>query len=376
MTNIWLNRATLEGMYLLELIKRFVYYRNRYRREIRREQLAFYENMWREAAQSLGATFAPIGCQISEIRLNGLRTRVLEYTTEIDSSITCALLHEKPLVHEILKRHDLPVPNYASFCLKDIAPALVFMRSRFHDCVVKPAHGGMGRGVTTGIRSLRHLARAAAVASAYCDELLIEEQIRGDNYRLLYLDGQLIDAFVRWPPSVTGDGRSTVAALVRAVNQQRLQERAGLSQVLIPIDLDMRRTLAKQGLWLGAVPARERQVILKTVVNDNGGMDNASAMHLLDRSIVVAGQRAVEALKVRFAGIDIITTNPAVPLAESGGVILEVNGTPGMYYHYHKRDGAFPAALHVLRKLLEVDSPSGPREAGDAKTNRRQGVLV
>lgn len=375
MSSFWLNRATLEGMYLLELIKRFVYYRNPYRQEIRREQLAFYETVWRDAAKEIGAACQPLGCHISEIRLDGARTRVHEYITEIDSTVTLGLLHEKPLVHTILRRLGLPVPDHAAFSLKEMAPAIEFLRAGFAQCVVKPAHGGMGRGVTTGICRLRHLARAAAVASAYCDELLIEEQIAGDNYRLLYLDGELLDAFIRKPPTVVGDGRTTIGGLVHNANEERLQNRAGLSQVLLPIDYDMRRTLAVQGLGLGSVPAKGRRVTLKTVINDNSGLDNSTATHLLDQSIIEAGRRAVEALHVRFAGIDIITTDPTVSLNESGGVILEVNGTPGLYFHYHKCDGAFPAALHVLRRLLVDDVQTRYHPVMDSQPEW-QGTLV
>ena len=31
---------------------------------------------------------------------------------------------------------------------------------------------------------------------------------------------------------------------------------------------------------------------------------------------------------------------------------LEVNGTPNLYFHYHKSDGCFPVAVHLLRRLL------------------------
>ena len=50
--------------------------------------------------------------------------------------------------------------------------------------------------------------------------------------------------------------------------------------------------------------------------------------------------------------MDIITPDPSAPLEEEGGVVLEVNAPPNFYYHYHKKDGAFPVAVHVLRRLL------------------------
>jgi hypothetical protein len=114
----------------------------------------------------------------------------------------------------------------------------------------------------------------------------------------------------------------------------------------------MRRTLAKQGLSLRSVPAAGAAVTLKTAVNENCGADNSTATPLLCRSVVDDGRRAALALGARFVGIDLVTPDPGAPLAECGGVILEVNGTPNLYYHYHKQDGAFPAAVPVLRRLL------------------------
>jgi cyanophycin synthetase len=376
MSSFWLNRLTLEGLYGLELFRAFLHYRSPRRRKVRKHRLAFNERAWREAAAALGATFTPLGSDVSEIQLNGVCTRVSDYTSEIDSPVTNAMLHEKPLVHKLLQEQGLPVPRHAVFALKDIRPAVDFLLARDSDCVIKPANGtGGGRGVTTGIRDARHLAQASAAAAVYADELLIEEQIAGDNYRLLFLDGQLIDAFVRRPPGVVGDGRSTIAALVDSANRHRLETRAAVSQVLIHIDLDMQRTLAKQNLSMRSVPAVGTRIALKTVINDNSGSDNSSAMHLLESSIVEAGRRATQSLRVRLAGVDIITTDPSIPLSESGGVILEVNGTPGLYHHYQKSDGAFPVALHILRRLLLED---GAPRAGiqSDEFNQLEGTLA
>ena len=119
--------------------------------------------------------------------------------------------------------------------------------------------------------------------------MLIEEQVEGDNYRLLYLDGVFLDAFVRKLPTVVADGRSTVAKLVEGANADRLRHGSELSQVLLTVDLDMQRTLAKQGLSLRSIPAEGRVVTLKTVINENRGADNTSATHLLCDSIVEDG---------------------------------------------------------------------------------------
>jgi hypothetical protein len=45
-----------------------------------------------------------------------------------------------------------------------------------------------------------------------------------------------------------------------------------------------------------------------------------------------------------------------------------VNGTPNLYYHYHKQGPATPVASMLLRKLLGADLGAGE---GTERTNGR-----
>jgi cyanophycin synthetase len=365
-SSLWL----LKVLHLLSLARAYLWHEDRGRQEAGTHLVAFYDRVWREAAARLGATYTPLGAGFAEIVLGGIQTRVHGNTCPVDDPVTLALASNRALTHQFLARDGLAVPRYAEFTLATIEQAIAFMESAPHECVVKPAKGtGGGRGVTTGIRRRGHLALAAAAAAVYGDELLIEQQLEGDNYRLLYLDGKLLDAFVRKPPTVVADGRSNIARLVKRSNAERLRHGFGLSQVLLSIDMDMRRTLAKQRLSLASVPPAGTVVTVKTVVNENCGSDNATATGLLCDAIIEAGARAADALQARLAGIDVVTRDPSVPLEESGGAILEVNTTPGFYYHYYKRDSAFPVAVAVLQKLL-ADHPSFYRKV-TARMNDR-----
>jgi D-alanine-D-alanine ligase-like ATP-grasp enzyme len=312
----------------------------------------FYEQLWEDAAAELGAQFKRLGYGICAISRDGLVTRMRQNCTAIDDPVTLTIALNKALVNRLLAEAGLPIPRHVAFTLRTLARATAFLEQTC-PCVVKPASGtGGGQGVTTGIRTRRQLAWAATLAAQDGGEMLLEEQIPGDNYRLLYLDGVLLDAVQRRPPSVTGDGRSTIRRLVDEANTARLQRGSTISQVLITIDMDMRHTLARQGLRLSSVPAAGDVVPVKTVINQNFAADNVTVTDRLSPSIIADGARAARAVGVRLAGIDIITGDLSVPLAESGGVILEVNTTPGFHYHYHKNDGSFPVAVRVLEQLL------------------------
>jgi cyanophycin synthetase len=337
----------------------FVRRQNAGRSAADRRLTEFYARVWREAAQDLGASIEALGLGTFEIRLGDQRTRVLHNSTAVDDLATHCVVRTKPVVYRLLEENGLPVPRHRAFTLADLGAAADFLDGAGRDCVVKPAAGtGGGQAVTTGVRTRWQLARAAWAACAPGGSAVIEEQAEGRNYRLLYLDGRLLDAVVRHPPAVTGDGTSTVYRLVQQANADRLRGQAEVSHSLLTVDLDMRRTLARQGLSLRSVPPRGAEVVLKTVINENRGADNVTATDLLCKAVVADGARAAAVAGVRLAGVDVVTPDPGVPLKEAGGIILEVNSPPGYFWHYRKRDGAFPVAVHVLRCLFGVGRPS------------------
>ncbi len=346
-------------------------------RAVKRRRVAFYREVWGEAATRLGATCEPWGPRAVEVHRAGRRALLAESDTSLDGPGSQSVAGDKPRVHRLLAGAGLPVPRHVAFRAGDPRPALAFLAAAGGPCVVKPACGtGAGRGVTAGIRSTADLARAAAAASVYGESLLIEELVAGDNYRLLFLDGRLLDAVLRRPPAVVGDGRSTVRRLVRRANAERLTGGHRLAQALLTIDLDMRLALAAQGLTLAAVPAAGEVVRVKTAVNENARPDNLDAADRLGAAVIEAGRRAADAAGVCLAGVDVIAVDPAVPLERSGGVILEVNTTPGLFYHYRDRGPATPVAVPILDRILDgapeqADPTSSPTPVASAADHSR-----
>ena len=315
---------------------------------------AFYEALWREAAAALGADVTPLGRGVLEIRMGEAWTRVMDIRCPLHDQMALLAAGDKLLTYSLLEAEGLPTPRRLGFRMREFARAADFLEAAGRPCVVKPADGTAGgAGVVTGIRTRSQLAFAAAAAAVeFGPDLLIEEQAAGANYRLLYLDGELLDAVVRRPPQVVGDGQTTIRGLVGRENAARLACKPARVVQPLTIDLDMHNTLAEQGLSPQSIPPAGTAVTLKTVVNQNFGAENASAAHLLCEAVVEAGARAARCVGARFAGVDVITPDPTAPLGRAGGVVLEVNVAPGLHYHYHKKGGDYPVAVRVLERLL------------------------
>jgi D-alanine-D-alanine ligase-like ATP-grasp enzyme len=323
--------------------------------QISKYRSQFYNEMWRDAADHIGATVEALGNDILEIWLGQHRTRVRFNITSADDQVTVALAHNKVLTYQLLAQRNLSIPAYCEFSLKEIDKAAAFLQRMGGACVVKPAAGSGGYAVTTGITNRSQLIRGVVTAAAYSRRFVIEQQIEGDVYRLLYLDGKLLDAVLRGRPKVTGDGRSSVRQLVEAHNQSRAETGPSMAHDELAIDGDMRHTLARQGLSLSSVPKKGDVVTLKTVINQNSRADNLSATELLCQSVIDEGAAAAQALEIRLAGIDVITTDPGVPLSESSGAITDVNANPGLHYHYYKRRSRCPVARSILPCLLSQE---------------------
>lgn len=314
-----------------------------------------YTRLWTKAAQALGAEVVDLGSGFLEFRHGSARARVWNSWVGLDDLVTWRLSLDKALVHRLLTGAGLPVPEHLQFDARDGTAAQAFLELSGGACVVKPLSAAGGSGTTSSVRTSAQLARAILRARRHGRQLLIEQQVAGAVYRFLFLDGELLDVIRRQPPRVQGDGRSTLAALIAAENERRFAGAGGERPWLLRADLDAALTLEGAGLRLSSVPPAGEWVAVKTAVSQNGAHDNESVLAEVGPEIVAEARGAAQLLGIRLAGVDVITTDPGVSLAESGGVILEVNATPGLHYHYEVADPAraVPVAVPILSRLLE-----------------------
>jgi cyanophycin synthetase len=214
--------------------------------------------------------------------------------------------------------------------------------------------------VTPWVTNGQQLELARTRARRYGHRLLVERQAVDTEYRLLFLDGQLLDSIRREPPTVIGDGRSNVAELMAALNRDRAAapEREGFGA--IGMNLDVVLSLTAQGLGLSSVPPAGTTVRLAGTANASASRDNHVAREQMGADLVAMAAAAVRVVGLRLAAVELVTAKPAERLAPPAAV-LEINGHPGLHYHYQvaEADQAVPVAVPILERLLEDAQVSG-----------------
>jgi cyanophycin synthetase len=309
--------------------------------------------LWTEAAAEVGATVADPEAGRLEIRCGDAAATVVGQRTSLNAPAAVALAGDKPAAYGAVARAGVPVPEHLAFETGDLEPGRAFLARGPVPCVVKPAVGSGGDGVTGGVRSAGDLRRAALSASRFASRLLVERQVEGDVFRLLVLDGEVLDAVRRLPPRIEGDGVSTVEELIFAEYDRRLGANGDGGLKPFAVDLDCLLALAGAGLSLRSVPAAGTVVPVKTVTNYNRRDEN-EAVEAVSHELKAQAVAAAAALGLRLAGVDVVT-----PSTGGGGIVVDVNASPALHHHGYVADRAAAArvAVPILRTLLEEAAP-------------------
>lgn len=349
------------GSILIDLLYKFVYRAQFYLNvpailqllKFRELRNTYYQQLWQEAARNIGARAHDWDFGYMRISRDALTTVVKQGSVMLDSHLTLDIMGNKALTYALMAQKEYSTPDYQIFTMRSLKEAEALLaRHKGNEVVVKPISGtGGGRGVTTGIRDLKSLHKAARMAAQFDSDLMIEEQVEGDSFRLLYLDGQFIDAVRRDRPEITGDGRHTIRKLVAIENQRRLTERPFAALSPLKIDRDCLNWLEQQGLTPRSVLAEGRSIQLKRAVNENRAEQNHNVTEQVHPDTIALGSQLASDFGVEFAGLDVICKDIGAPLTRANGWMNEVNTTPGIHHHYLISNPS--AGVRVAEKLLE-----------------------
>jgi hypothetical protein len=325
----------------------------------------FYQGFWKEAAAAAGADLRELEDGYREARRGAAATVIRDGQIALDDELRAGLARNKTLVARLLEPFGFTTPESVVFDPGSLRPGLDFLCRTGGPLVVKPDGApksrfvvpggpGAGRGITCGVRTPRQLARAARWASLFGERLIVEKEIAGASYRLLYLDGELIDAIRRDPPRVFGDGLSTIAELIHTDNAERKLAWPPLALHPLACDLDCHLTLEHQGLSAKAVPRAMQPVKVKTVCNQNAAYDNHVAREAIHPALARIGAEFVRRLGLRLAGVDLLSADPSRPPEERGLLFNEVNANPGLHHHWlvAETEQRAPVGALVLQAAL------------------------
>jgi cyanophycin synthetase len=289
----------------------------------------------------------------------GVHQKRLQATLSSHSGILgVELACDKEATKNILQDAGVPVPRGTLIqYLDDLEEAIKELGG--YPIVIKPLDGNHGRGITIDINSWVEAEEAYDLASAASKtrSVIVERYYRGSDHRVLVINGKLVAVAERIPAHVEGDGRSTIEELIEITNQDP-NRGDGHDNVLtkIVVDRTASSVLARQGYNLDTVLAKGEVAYLRATANlSTGGIavDRTDDIH--PENIWLC-QRVAKIIGLDICGIDVVTSDISKPLAETDGVIVEVNAAPGFRMHASPSRGL---PRNIAAPVLDMLFPPG-----------------
>src|SRR4051812_41097340 len=149
--------------------------------------------------------------------------RVWAAETDRTSAIGEAIAQDKELTKQMLALVGVPVPEGRP--VESAEEAWAAAQAVGLPVAVKPRKGNQGKGVSIRLHTREAVMSAYEIAAEYdrYRQVVVERHIEGVDFRLLVIGGRLVAAARREPPSIVGDGASTIAELVAIENKNPLR---------------------------------------------------------------------------------------------------------------------------------------------------------
>ena len=305
-----------------------------------------------DAAERKGIPWERIGGNVIRLGQGRFQGRIWSTVTSNTSRVGDRLSQDKVATHRVLDDIGLPVPRQIG--AGSVRAAKTAAEEIGYPVVVKPLGGNTGKGVSANLKTAREIPPAFKRAREVGSDVVVESFVAGDDYRLLVVGGRVAAAARRVPPSVTGDGKLTIAELIEALNADPLRD--NFRRARIKLDQELNRLLELAGYKLSTVLADGESFRLRSTANVSTGgftMDVTDILHPDNADMAI---RAAEAVGLDVAGVDFLTTDIAQSYRQVGGGIVEVNSRPGLRPHIWPVSGA---SRDVGGAVLETMFPPG-----------------
>jgi D-alanine-D-alanine ligase-like ATP-grasp enzyme len=241
----------------------------------------------------------------------------------------------------MIERLGLPIPKW---CIIKSLKELESMFPKYSKPIVmKPTGLTGGHGVTVGINNLEQAKKAFSSAknssnnkTAWQTKIMIQEQIQGDDYRLLVIDGKLEIATKRIPAFVVGDNKLTIQQLIENTNKDSRRDIANPTHILKPIVIDtpLKDYLKEQNLSLHSVPKKNEKIPLRKVASMSQGGITEDFTDKVSTGIKKIVETLAQSVHAFTLGVDIICLDISKPLTKDNGGIIEINTMPESYLNF------------------------------------------
>ncbi|NLK66666.1 MAG: bifunctional glutamate--cysteine ligase GshA/glutathione synthetase GshB [Campylobacteraceae bacterium] len=249
-----------------------------------------------------------------------------------DSLISYFIMQNKSVTKKILSENGINTPKSLDFAGFDEA---LEVYDEFDKLVIKPQNTNYGLGITIFEEKPSFDNFREALTNAFSEDsvVLIEEFVKGEEYRFYVQDDKVLAISKREPPKVVGDGKSTISELIDILNQDPQRKDGHIAPMCyVKKNEPVKLWIESQGFSFDSVLEAGQEITLRKNSNVSTGGISIDKTDEIDEFYKDIAIKSAKALKSRICGIDMI-------INEKNYAVIEANFNPAMMIHLFPKIG-------------------------------------
>ncbi len=275
------------------------------------------------------------------LKKNGKVEYVMQATkTSKDNYVTVLIMENKSVTKRVLSDSNIKVPKGIE--VNSMNEAMNVIKQFVNmPIVIKPKSTNFGIGISifkdgTDEESIK---KAFEIAFKHDKTILIEEFIKGKEYRFLVIDDKVVGILHRVPANVKGDGIKSITKLVEIKNQDPLRGYHYVTPLeKINLDENAELFLKQQNKDFNYIPEKDEVVYLRENSNISTGGDSIDYTDDISEKFKTIAVNAAKAVNARICGVDMMLEDYSDE--NSNYAIIELNFNPAIHIHCYPYIGA------------------------------------
>lgn len=259
--------------------------------------------------------------------------------TSKDNYVTVLIMENKSVTKKVLSDSNIIVPNGIEVYSMEEAESAA--RNYINKPIVikpKSTNFGIGISIFKDGADEESIKKAFEIAFKNDNTVLLEEFIKGKEYRFLVIDDKVVGILHRVPANVKGDGVKSITELVEEKNQDPLRGYHYVTPLeKINLDENAELFLKQQSKDFSYVPSKEEVVYLRENSNISTGGDSIDYTDDIPERFKGIAVEAAKAVNARICGVDMMLEDYSDE--NSDYAIIELNFNPAIHIHCYPYKG-------------------------------------
>ena len=272
--------------------------------------------------------------------------------TSMDTYISVLIMENKSVTKKVLRDHNIKVPDGIEInsIEEGISAASIYENKPI---VIKPKSTNFGTGISifSDGTDKESIIEALKIAFKHDNTVLLEEFIKGKEYRFLVIDDKVVGILHRVPANVKGDGIKSIRELTEIKNQDSLRGYHYVTPLeKIKLDENAELFLKIQNKTFDYIPAKDEIVYLRENSNISTGGDSIDYTDEIPDKFKNIAIDCAKAVNAKICGVDMMLEDFSDQNKPYG--IIELNFNPAIHIHCYPYKGTERKIGEEVLKLL------------------------